>query len=200
MMASNSFEDVVWSNLLFRSASVTIGLFVSWMSGSRGRSTISQISLGFDQDGTARRAFPFASSFVIRHRSFFIGVGAVTCAFRSPPTTTQHRDGAACTILSANHTFCLSPSRQVVEGRANQREVHFRRFYPYGSSPSLYASLWRGHFTDLPGYADVQFDCDNETCMSICPSSHPVAPLEKSSSTRHPVSHRRAVSTPASGF
>ena len=33
MMASNSFEDVVWSNLLFRSASVTIGLFVSWMSG-----------------------------------------------------------------------------------------------------------------------------------------------------------------------
>ena len=72
IMASNSFEDVVWSNLFFRSASVTVGLFVSWMSGSRGRSTISQISLGIDQDGTARRAFPFASSFVMRLRRNFI--------------------------------------------------------------------------------------------------------------------------------
>ena len=34
MMASNSFEDVVWRNLLFKTASVTIGLYVP---GCRGR-------------------------------------------------------------------------------------------------------------------------------------------------------------------
>ena len=36
-----------------------------------------------------------------------------TCAFKSPPTTTQHRDGAACTILSArsyNLSVAQSPS------------------------------------------------------------------------------------------
>ena len=65
MMASNSFEDVVWSNLLLRSASVTIGLFWStnkpeFLSGS-----------------TRTARFPFANSFVMRLRSFFIGVGAV---------------------------------------------------------------------------------------------------------------------------
>ena len=52
-------------------------------------------------------------------------------------------------------------------------------FLPLWHLPALYASLWRGHFTDLPGFANVQFDCNNETCMSICPSSHPIAPLKK---------------------
>ena len=54
----------------------------------------------------------------------------------------------------------------------NQQEVQLRRFYPCGTFPSLYASLWGGRFTDLPGFANVQFDCNNETRMSICPSSH----------------------------
>ena len=100
MMVNNYFEDVVWSNLLFRSASVTIGLFASWMSGSRGRSIMSQISLGIDQGGTARRAFPFASSFVMRRRSFFIGVSAIPIdlnvalclySFTSPSSRGPHK-------------------------------------------------------------------------------------------------------------
>ena len=59
----------------------------------------------------------------------------------------------------------------------------------------LHANLWRGHFTDLPGFADVQSDCNNENCMSICPSSHPIAPLKKSVHRQHTVSHGRAIST-----
>ena len=50
----------------------------------------------------------------------------------------------------------------------DQQKVQLRRFYP----PLLYASLWRGHFTDLPGFADVQFDCNNES-MSLVPSRSP---------------------------
>ena len=91
-----------------------------------------------------------------------------------------------------NRTSCLWPRREVVEDRARSARGQTSKFLP---SPLLYASLWRGHFTDLPGFADVQFDCNNETCMSICPSSHSVAPLEKSVSSQHTVSHRRTMST-----
>ena len=94
-----------------------------------------------------------------------------------------------------SRTTCLSPSRQVVEDRAQSARCQTSTFYPYGSSTPLYASLWRGHFTDLPGFADVLFDCNDETCMSICPSSHPTAPLKKSVSSQHTVSHWRAMST-----
>ena len=66
------FEDVVWNNLLFKSAYVTTGLFVSWMSGSCVRSITSQISLGIDQNGTARRDISFCKFFfVMLLRSFF---------------------------------------------------------------------------------------------------------------------------------
>ena len=65
----------------------------------------------------------------------------------------------------------------------NPQEVPTSTFLPSCTSPALYANLWRGHFADLPGFAHVQFDCNNETCMSICPSSHPV--LEKSVSSQH---------------
>ena len=80
-----------------------------------------------------------------------------------PSSLSRFNAGPACTIMSA-------------QSEPNQQEVQLRRFYPYGSSPSLYASLWRGHFTDLPGFADVQFDCNNETC---------IAPPEKSVSSQH---------------
>ena len=91
-----------------------------------------------------------------------------------------------------NRTTCLSPSRQEVEDRAQST----------GGPTSTFLPLWLLLFPvrqlverPLPDFADVQFDCNNETCMSICPSSHPVAPLEKSVSSQHTVSHQRAMST-----
>ena len=113
-------------------------------------------------------------------------------------TSDHHAASRRCGVHHLDRTIIQLVCRPVSKWwriEPNQQEVQLRRFYPYGSSPSLYASLWRGHFTDLPGFADVQFDCDNETCMSICPSSHPVAPLKKSVSCQHTVSYRRVMST-----
>ena len=95
-----------------------------------------------------------------------------------------------------HHTTCLSHSLRVVEDRAQSGTGPTSTFLPlWHLSPALHANLWRGHFTDLPSFANVQFHCNNETCMSICPSSYPVAPLEKSVSSQHTVSHRRTLST-----
>ena len=115
------------------------------------------------------------------------------CAFRSPPTTTQHR-GVVPFCKPIVQLVCR-PTAKCWRIEPDQQEAKLRRFYPYGSSPPLCASMWRGHCTDLPGFADVQFDRNNETGMSICPSSHPVAPLKKSVSSQHTVSHQRAMST-----
>ena len=72
-------------------------------------------------------------------------------------------------------------------------------FLPLWHLPCPVRQLVERHFTDLPGFANVQFDCNNETWMSICPSSHPAAPLEKSVSSQHTVSHRRTMSTRSFG-
>ena len=123
----------------------------------------------------------------------------VACIQRARSITSNHH--AASGRCGVHHLVCpliqlvCRPVSKWWRIEPNQQEVQLRRFYTHGSSPALYASLWRGHFTDLPGFANVQFNCNNETCMSICPSSHPVAPLEKSVSSQHTMSHRRTMST-----
>ena len=75
-----------------------------------------------------------------------------TCKFKSPPTTTQHLDRAACTILSAQ-----SDNLSVAQPPSG---VKLRR-------------LWRGNFSDLQGFAKLRPAC------RFCPSSHPKAPPKK---------------------
>ena len=96
-----------------KSASVTIGLFVSWMSGSCGRSTINQISLGIDQDGTAQQEIPFASSFVMRLRSFLIGVGPAAigphCNISRAPRRKLRQSELLCLIDDGTLKFLFGP-------------------------------------------------------------------------------------------
>ena len=47
---------------------------------------------------------------------------------------------------------------------------------------------------DLPDFAKVKLDGNNEPRVSIRPSSHPIAPLKQSVSSKHTVCHGRAVS------
>ena len=110
-------------------------------------------------------------------------------------TSYHHAASGRCSVyhfVSPVVQFICRPAAMWWRIELNQQEVK-RRYKTNGSSPPLYDSLWRGHITDLPGFADVQFDCNNETCMSICSSSHPIVPLKKSVSSQHTVSHRRHV-------
>ena len=76
----------------------------------------------------------------------------------------------------------------------HQQKIELRRFDPYRSSSLLHTCTRRGHFADLPDFAKVNLDGNNEPRVSIRPPSHPIAPLEQSVSSKHTVCHGRAVS------
>ena len=67
-------------------------------------------------------------------------------------TSNHHAASRRCGM---HHRFCpiiqlvCRPVSEWWRIDPNQQEVQLRRFYPCGTSPALYASLWRGHFTEF---------------------------------------------------